>query len=189
MTWRSLAESRQPCRCSEAQPLSSWWPRTPRPRCNIGTNNWLVTQNVDVAAFTNPKAPIANFDRQFSTQSLFFRPQIWAVTSYVLTCGFFNIDIWFYMSPRYAPLYPITRRHISKGTNLFVIAEKKNPVFAMLVSLFLPKNFAKPLRLCCWRHGAWRPLLEMVWCLHRWISTLVYKSSLPTKFGKQLIDL
>ena len=38
---------------------------------------------------------------------------------------FFNLDIWFCMFPRYAPLNPITWRHISKGTNLLCYRRKK----------------------------------------------------------------
>jgi len=40
------------------------------------------------------------------------------------------------MSPTYAPHYPITRRHISKGTNIFVIAEKKAQFLPCLCRCF-----------------------------------------------------
>jgi len=189
MTWRSLAESRQPCRCSEAQPWSSWWPRTPRPRCNIGTNNCLVTQIVDVARFTNPKAPITNFDRFYSVAILPAADlKYHQLRTYVHF--FFTLDFWFYMSPRYALLYPITRCHIWKGTNILCHRRKK-PSFFFLQCLcrFSSPKISQNHYVDVVDDMGWKPLSEMVWCLHRSISAFLYKSSLPAKFGKQLIDL
>jgi hypothetical protein len=170
MTWRSLAESRQPCRCSEAQPLSSWWPRTPRPRCNIGTNNCLVTQIADVAHFTIPKDPITNFNRQFSTQSRFYPAadlNYRQLLNYVQF--FFSTSIFDFVC--LLDMHPSIRLHgvtFPKVRIFFVIAVK-SPVFAILVSLFFPKNLAKPLLLCCRWHGGEN-------CYRKWCDVYIRRS-------------
>jgi len=52
-------------------------------------------------------------------------------------------------------MHPSIRLHgvTFQKVRIFFVIAVKSPVFAMFVSLLLPKNFAKPLRLYCWWHG------------------------------------